>query len=95
MAHHYDTKKPMKLKADVVTRWWSTYDCFDRIVYLEEALKYMMNEGHIENKYHFVSEEFDVLILKQDLQSLPRCILQCRGPPLLFYQKESLALLRD
>ena len=48
-----DGKRPVRVILDVVTRWWSTYDCLERILYLKRALSYLELNGKIQGKYDY------------------------------------------
>lgn len=51
-----DGKKPVRVIMDVVTRWWSTYDSVERVIYLRKAFSYLELNGKLEGKFFVVAE---------------------------------------
>jgi hypothetical protein len=49
LVEHYVGEKPKDLIQDVITRWWSTYDMIERLLYLRQALSFMDMEGDLKS----------------------------------------------
>jgi len=46
---------------DVVTRWWSTYDMIERLLFLQEALEYMTRQGELHKDDLPSQQQWDLL----------------------------------
>ena len=62
-------KKPVGIIDDVVTRWWSTYDAIDRLLYLRKAITTMHANSDIEKVDELSNSDWEnlkeiVLVLK-------------------------------
>ena len=44
-------KKPVGVILDVVTRWWSTFNAVERVLYLKKAFLYLEMNGKLDGEY--------------------------------------------
>ena len=57
----YSNCIPVKVLVDVKTRWWSTYQMIDRLIYLKKAIGYLVLENEIDDDAVPTEREWKIL----------------------------------
>jgi hypothetical protein len=64
---HYKDKKPVKVIQDVCTRWWSTYDMIERLLYLKPAVQTMFIYNELKTQQPLIDDDWDSLAMIKEV----------------------------